>query len=448
MKKPFILLFALSALTLHTYAQQDDTSISDMPESMQETTDQLLKSWNMQKYLVVDTTSQLADINPYFTDEVYEDRLRRIPCVMNLTYNPIVRQYIDQYTGRLRHSVAFMLGASNYYIPILEEALAYYQIPLELKYLPVIESALNPRARSHAGAVGLWQFMPKTAKRYNLQLNSLVDERCEPIKASYAAAKYLKDLYDIFGDWTLVIAAYNCGPTNVNKAIHRSGGERDFWKIYPRLPRETRGYVPAFIAANYIMNYYGEHNIQPLRTRIPATTDTILLTRDVRMEKIADVCNIDLNEIKALNPQYQTTLIPGYRTTCTLRLPQEQLLRFIDLQDSIYQDDADNLPLASTQDSSDGDGTDDQFTNSSTSTSQSYNSRYTSSSRKSSSRHSSRSKRSSRRSKRHASKSVTIKDGQTLSEIAERHHTTVAKLRKLNGIKGSSIRAGKKLKVK
>ena len=373
MKKPFILLFALSALTLHTYAQQDDTSISDMPESMQETTDQLLKSWNMQKYLVVDTTSQLADINPYFTDEVYEDRLRRIPCVMNLTYNPIVRQYIDQYT------------------------LAYYQIPLELKYLPVIESALNPRARSHAGAVGLWQFMPKTAKRYNLQLNSLVDERCEPIKASYAAAKYLKDLYDIFGDWTLVIAAYN---------------------------------------------------IQPLRTRIPATTDTILLTRDVRMEKIADVCNIDLNEIKALNPQYQTTLIPGYRTTCTLRLPQEQLLRFIDLQDSIYQDDADNLPLASTQDSSDGDGTDDQFTNSSTSTSQSYNSRYTSSSRKSSSRRSSRSKRSSRRSKRHASKSVTIKDGQTLSEIAERHHTTVAKLRKLNGIKGSSIRAGKKLKVK
>ena len=260
-------------ITAQEEVNTDVTDITaDLPEGMQENTDSLLRSWNMQRYLLVDTTSQLANINPYFENAVYADRLQRIPSIMDMTYNDIVQKYIDQYTNRLRHSVSYILAASNFYIPIMEEALAFYKIPLELKYLPVIESAYNPRARSRAGAVGLWQFMPRTAVQYGLQINSLVDERCEPIKSSYAAAHYLKDLYTIFGDWTLVIAAYNCGPNNINKAIHRSGGERDFWKIYQNLPRETRGYVPAFIAANYIMNYYGEHNIQPYRARIPATT--------------------------------------------------------------------------------------------------------------------------------------------------------------------------------
>lgn len=410
-------------ITAQEEVNTDVTDITaDLPEGMQENTDSLLRSWNMQRYLLVDTTSQLANINPYFENAVYADRLQRIPSIMDMTYNDIVQKYIDQYTNRLRHSVSYILAASNFYIPIMEEALAFYKIPLELKYLPVIESAYNPRARSRAGAVGLWQFMPRTAVQYGLQINSLVDERCEPIKSSYAAAHYLKDLYTIFGDWTLVIAAYNCGPNNINKAIHRSGGERDFWKIYQNLPRETRGYVPAFIAANYIMNYYGEHNIQPYRARIPATTDTLLINKDVKMEQIATVCGIDIDEIKALNPQYQTTLIPGYRTTCTLRLPQDQLLKFIDLQDSVYAYGVTDEPQVSSQDMNVKEITE-----------------------KTTVKKSSRSKSRSRSS---SAKRITVRSGQTLGEIARRNHTTVAKLRSLNGIRGSNIRAGQKLRVR
>ena len=418
-----ILLFMPMTITAQEEVNTDVTDITaDLPEGMQENTDSLLRSWNMQRYLLVDTTSQLANINPYFENAVYADRLQRIPSIMDMTYNDIVQKYIDQYTNRLRHSVSYILAASNFYIPIMEEALAFYKIPLELKYLPVIESAYNPRARSRAGAVGLWQFMPRTAVQYGLQINSLVDERCEPIKSSYAAAHYLKDLYTIFGDWTLVIAAYNCGPNNINKAIHRSGGERDFWKIYQNLPRETRGYVPAFIAANYIMNYYGEHNIQPYRARIPATTDTLLINNDVKMEQIATVCGIDIDEIKALNPQYQTTLIPGYRTTCTLRLPQDQLLKFIDLQDSVYAYGVTNEPQVSSQDMNVKEITE-----------------------KTTVKKSSRSKSRSRSS---SAKRITVRSGQTLGEIARRNHTTVAKLRSLNGIRGSNIRAGQKLRVR
>ena len=418
-----ILLFMPMTITAQEEVNTDVTDITaDLPEGMQENTDSLLRSWNMQRYLLVDTTSQLANINPYFENAVYADRLQRIPSIMDMTYNDIVQKYIDQYTNRLRHSVSYILAASNFYIPIMEEALAFYKIPLELKYLPVIESAYNPRARSRAGAVGLWQFMPRTAVQYGLQINSLVDERCEPIKSSYAAAHYLKDLYTIFGDWTLVIAAYNCGPNNINKAIHRSGGERDFWKIYQNLPRETRGYVPAFIAANYIMNYYGEHNIQPYRARIPATTDTLLINKDVKMEQIATVCGIDIDEIKALNPQYQTTLIPGYRTTCTLRLPQDQLLKFIDLQDSVYAYGVTDEPQVSSQDMNVKEITE-----------------------KTTVKKSSKSKSRSRSS---SAKRITVRSGQTLGEIARRNHTTVAKLRSLNGIRGSNIRAGQKLRVR
>ena len=167
-----------------------------------------------------------------------------------------------------------MLGAENFFMPIFEEALESYGLPLELKYLPIVESALNPRAVSRAGATGLWQFMLATGKNYGLEVNSLVDERCDPVLSTYAAAHYLSDLYRIFGDWNLVIAAYNCGPDNIKKAIHRADGERDYWQIYPYLPRETRGYVPSFIAVNYMMNYYCDHNICPLRTKLPEKTDT------------------------------------------------------------------------------------------------------------------------------------------------------------------------------
>ena len=430
--KPIKIFCTAIALSLISYASaqeiNDTESTNDiitLPEGMLENTDSMITEWNMSSYFQLDTTSQLANINPYFEDAVYIDRLKRLPNVMPMTYNSIVRKYIDQYTNRLRHSVSYMLGASNFYIPIFEDALLLHQIPLELKYLPVIESAFNPRARSRAGAGGLWQFMPATGKRYGLLINSLVDERCDPIKSSDAAARYLKDLYDIFGDWTLVIAAYNCGPGNINKAIHRAGGERDYWKIYPYLPAETRGYVPAFIAANYVMNYYGEHNILPMRASILANPDTLLLNHDVKMEQIAKVCDIDIQQLKLLNPQYTTNLIPGYRQRSTLRMPQKQLLTFIDLQDSIYN--------STTQDVAITEDTEDVIEPVQTvSTRRSSASR----SRTSASRHRSR------------TQSVTVRRGQTLSEIARRNHTTVSKLRKLNGIRGNNIQAGKRLRVK
>ena len=430
--KPIKIFCTAIALSLISYASaqeiNDTESTNDiitLPEGMLENTDSMITEWNMSSYFQLDTTSQLANINPYFEDAVYIDRLKRLPNVMPMTYNSIVRKYIDQYTNRLRHSVSYMLGASNFYIPIFEDALLLHQIPLELKYLPVIESAFNPRARSRAGAGGLWQFMPATGKRYGLLINSLVDERCDPIKSSDAAARYLKDLYDIFGDWTLVIAAYNCGPGNINKAIHRAGGERDYWKIYPYLPAETRGYVPAFIAANYVMNYYGEHNILPMRASILANTDTLLLNHDVKMEQIAKVCDIDIQQLKLLNPQYTTNLIPGYRQRSTLRMPQKQLLTFIDLQDSIYN--------STTQDVALTEDTEDVIEPVQTvSTRRSSASR----SRTSASRHRSR------------AQNITVRRGQTLSEIARRNHTTVSKLRKLNGIRGNNIQAGKRLRVK
>ena len=430
--KPIKIFCTAIALSLISYASaqeiNDTESTNDiitLPEGMLENTDSMITEWNMSSYFQLDTTSQLANINPYFEDAVYIDRLKRLPNVMPMTYNSIVRKYIDQYTNRLRHSVSYMLGASNFYIPIFEDALLLHQIPLELKYLPVIESAFNPRARSRAGAGGLWQFMPATGKRYGLLINSLVDERCDPIKSSDAAARYLKDLYDIFGDWTLVIAAYNCGPGNINKAIHRAGGERDYWKIYPYLPAETRGYVPAFIAANYVMNYYGEHNILPMRASILANTDTLLLNHDVKMEQIAKVCDIDIQQLKLLNPQYTTNLIPGYRQRSTLRMPQKQLLTFIDLQDSIYN--------STTQDVAITEDTEDVI-----------EPVQTVSTRRSSA---SRSRTSASRHRSHT-QSVTVRRGQTLSEIARRNHTTVSKLRKLNGIRGNNIQAGKRLRVK
>ena len=228
--------------------------IIDLPEGMVLSSDSLLGDWMAKKYLYPDTTCVDPDVNPTFTTEEYQDRLKRLPVVMEMPHNEVVQKFIDQYSGRLRSSVAYMLGAGNFYVPIFEEALDFYGLPLELKYLPFIESALNPTAKSKAGAVGLWQFMLPTAKRYDLKVNSLVDERCHPYKATWAAVRYLRDLYRIFGDWSLVIAAYNCGPGNVNKAIHRAGGVKDYWTIYPYLPAETRGYVPAFIAASYIMD--------------------------------------------------------------------------------------------------------------------------------------------------------------------------------------------------
>ena len=396
--------------------------VIEFPEAMTFELDSLLNLYMSKNYLDENNDCRMKDVNPVFEKEVFIERLKRIPSIIEMPYNEVVQKFIDRYSGRLRHSVSYMLGASNFYMPIFEEALETYGLPLELKYLPVIESALNPKAVSRVGATGLWQFMLATGKRYGLEVNSLVDERRDPIKASYAAANYLSDLYKVFGDWNLVIAAYNCGPDQINKAIHRSKGSKDYWQIYPYLPKETRGYVPAFIAANYIMTYYCEHNICPMTTRLPAKTDTVMVSRNVHLEQIAAVCNIDIEQLRTLNPAYRRDIVPGATKMSAVRLPHTEVGKFIDLEDSIYAYNAEVLfSKRATVEVNDDVPT------------------YT---RKSST------KRSRKKASRSRGRSVTVKSGQTLSEIAKRNGTTVAKLRRLNGIKGSNIRAGKKLRVR
>lgn len=472
MKRIKTLLLALAASFMTATAQTDEITVHndqngrdeviDLPEGMSVSCDSLINEWMAKKYLYPDTTCANPDYNPTFTTEEYQERLRRLPVVMEMPYNSVVQKFIDQYSGRLRRTVSYALGAGNFYIPIFEEALDYYGLPLELKYLPVIESALEPKAKSSAGAVGLWQFMLATGKRYDLKVNSLIDERQDPYKSSWAAARYLRDLYKIYRDWNLVIAAYNCGPTNVNKAIHRANGVRDYWTIYPYLPSETRGYVPAFIAANYIMNYYCEHNICPMKTKIPITTDTVTIMRDLHMQQVAELCNIDVEAIQALNPQYRTQLIPGSSGPMTLRLPTETLNTFIDLKDSVYNyrvdelltrrssvevdDRLDNRSVASKRRAARQQSASESSSSSRSSASKSSSRK---SSRSSSSKSSSRSSRSSRKSKKvKSSASTTVRKGDTLIEIAHRNGTTVEKLKKKNKIKGNMIKPGQKLKVK
>ena len=394
--------------------------VIESPEAMGYELDSLKNLYMAKTSLYEDEDCQMKDINPVFEKEVYIDRLSRIPSIIEMPYNDVVQKFIDRYSGRLRHSVSYMLGASNFYMPIFEEALEAYELPLELRYMPVIESALNPTAVSRAGATGLWQFMLPTGKRYGLNVNSLVDERRDPIKSSYAAAQYLSDLYKVFGDWTLVIAAYNCGPEQVNKAIRRSNGERDYWKIYPYLPKETRGYVPAFIAANYIMTYYCDHNICPMKTRLPAKTDTLMLSKNVHLEQIAAVCGVSIDELRALNPAYRRDVIPGATELSCLRLPQTEVGKFIDNEDSIYNYKSEELMAKRTE---------VEVNKQAASTTSSKRS-------------------ATRRRSRTRARYVTIRSGQTLSELAEKHGTTVSRLKRLNGLKGTSIRAGKKLRVR
>ena len=322
---------------------EGNTEVIEFPEAMTFDLDSLMNIYMAKTYLDEPVDCNMRDVNPTYSKEDYVDRLSRIPSIMEMAHNDVVQKFIDRYSGRLRHSISYMLGASNFYMPIFEEALETYQLPLELKYLPIIESALNPKAVSRVGATGLWQFMLTTGKQYGLQVNSLVDERRDPVKASYAAARYLSDLYKIFGDWNLVIAAYNCGPANINKAIHRANGEKDYWQIYPYLPKETRGYVPAFIAANYIMTYYSQHNICPMTTRLPAQTDTVMVNRNIHLEQVAEVMGINIDLVRSLNPMYRRDIVPGTTELSPIRLPQTETGRFIDLQDSICNYRVDEL---------------------------------------------------------------------------------------------------------
>ncbi len=344
LKKLFIAGFILGgSITLYGQVHKSGLSIKDtitdkeliIPEDIERNFDQLLVDWKKDLSPSLSCKSNF-DTDVAYPDSVYINRLYCLPTEMELVYNPVVRSYIDMYTGRMRGSVEYFLGKSDYYFPIFEQALDKYGLPLELKYLPIIESALNPTIASRMGATGLWQFMIGTGKMYDLEVNTLVDERRDPIKSTEAAARYLRDLHNIYGDWNLVIAAYNCGPGNVNKAIKRSGGQRDYWAIYPYLPKETRGYVPAFIAAAYVMNYYSEHNICPFEYKYTHSTDTILVDKQLHLQQVAEVLNVPLDELRTLNPQYKKDIVPGEFKSYVLNLPSMNAVEFELQRDSIF----------------------------------------------------------------------------------------------------------------
>ena len=422
----------------------------EFPEALTNEMDSLLDLYHTRAYLEQDPSCQQSDYNPEFDRSTYIERLSKLPTVIEMPYNNVVQKFIDRYSGRMRRHVGLMLGLSNFYMPIFEQALESYGLPLELKYLPIIESALNPKAVSRVGATGLWQFMLATGKRYGLQVNSLVDERKDPIRSSYAAAQHLRDLYKIFGDWHLVIAAYNCGPENVNRAIRRANGERDYWKIYPYLPAETRGYVPAFIAANYIMNYYCEHNICPMLTDLSLKTDTIQVNRDVHLQQIAAVCNTDVNMLRELNPQYRRDIVNGGTEPSIIRLPLTVINKFIDNEDSVYNYNAASL-LTKRAEVDVTETASYSSRPSYTRSTNSYSSNYKRGHKNygnSKGKHHKQGRGKGKRDRHQSNKNVTVKKGETLSQIAAKNGTTVKNLQKLNGIKGSNIQAGKKIRVK
>ncbi len=300
--------------------------------------DSLVGSWEIQNKFNFDTSEvRLTNFPKDLPDSIYTQRLRDIEQRVDLTYNKVVRNYIKMYTEKRREQVEVMLGLSAYYFPIFEETLDKYDMPLEIKYLAIIESALNPIARSRVGANGLWQFMYGTAKNMKLEITSYVDERRDPVKATDAAARYLMMLHNIYGDWHLAIAAYNCGPGNVNRAIRRSGGKRNYWEIYYRLPRETRGYVPAFIAAMYTFEYHKEHNLVPRYPEISLAVDTIMINDFLHFNQLAAKIDIEKEQLRALNPMYRHDVIPGKKSkTYPLVLPQDKIMAFIDADTAIF----------------------------------------------------------------------------------------------------------------
>ena len=365
MKKIQIILLILATITIHTYANKSikdnirqvkrievialDTLIGyesvfvspdeNLNDLFAEKIDSLVNSWYIQNTYNINFTeedNELAGLAS-LPDSIYIQRLQSIESYIDLSFNQTVKNFIELYTQRKRELTEVILGLSGYYFPMIEEQLDKYNLPQELKYMAIIESALNPSIRSRANAVGLWQFMYPTGKMYKLDIGTFVDERCDPEKASEAAAKYLSDLYKMYQNWHLVIAAYNCGPGNVNKAIRRAGGARDYWSIYYHLPRETRGYVPAFIAAAYVMNHFQQHQLQPRFPDFPVVTDTIHINDYLHFNQIAETINIPIEELKALNPQYRMNIIPAKKDKpYPLRIPLEKVSDFIDYEDEIF----------------------------------------------------------------------------------------------------------------
>ena len=309
---------------------QDTASVQQFDHAMED----MFVQWQGQ-YRQLQPCDGDSAYMPAFLKEDIVQRLSALPNVIEMPYNQVVRSMIDMYAGRRRKQVSYMLGLSSYYFPLFEEELEKGGLPLELKFLPVIESALNPQANSRVGAAGLWQFMPGTGKLYGLEINSLIDERRDPYRATQAAVRYLKDLYSIYNNWLLVIAAYNCGPGNVNKAIRRANTSRDYWAIYNFLPKETRGYVPAFIAANYIMTYADEYKICPADVPLAPALDTIMVNERVHFEQLSQKLGIPAEELRLLNPQYRIGLIPGNAKPYSLCMPTSLIYNYLENKDSI-----------------------------------------------------------------------------------------------------------------
>lgn len=388
------------------------------PESFETDTKEMMQNWYIQNYTVLDADVEKRSSNDV-SDAEYIKRLKAMPTVIEMPYNQVVRSYIDMYVKRRRTLVETMLGMSLYYMPIFEQALEKEGMPLELKYLPVIESALNPEAVSRVGATGLWQFMIGTAKGLGLEVNSLVDERRDPYRSSDKAAKYLKTLYNIYNDWSLAIAAYNCGPANVNKALRRAGSDKekkDFWDIYPYLPKETRGYVPAFIAANYVMTYFKYHNISPGLAKKPIVTDTVSVGKRIHLQQIASVLNMPIEEIRVLNPQFRRDVIPATsERRYALALPSQQVYSFIMSEDSIVNFNRAQYAQREVVEPAEY-------------KSESYNNGYTYETRL-------------------VTKYHKVRKGETLSKIARKYGVTTSSIKQANGMKRSSVSRGQVIKV-
>lgn len=348
-------------------------------------------------------------------DSIFIQRLAAIPSAIELTYNKQVRSYLDLYTKTRKKQVSIMLGLADYYFPMIESKLDAYDLPLELKYLPIIESALDPTARSRVGAQGMWQFMLGTARLYKLNVNSFIDERLDPVRSTEVACRYLKELYKIFGDWHMVIAAYNCGPGNMKKAIQRSGGKTNYWDVYYYLPAETRGFVPAFIAATYIMNYSQNHGFYAVQPVIPVNSDTVMVSQELHLAQVSEVLGLDLKMLQQLNPKYRKKIIPAAGGPYDLRLPVENVSQYISLQDTVKNHKQD-VYLAK-------------------------NNMGKEPARKTSSKQTV---------KRVASPDdvaidYTVKSGDNLGMIAAWYEVTVTDIRNWNGMSGSFLRAGQKL---
>lgn len=382
---------------------QDD----DLPqEYTASVTDSLLSIWYLHNQVGEINIGEYNLDTVRFTsnvpDSVYIQRIEAMNSFIKLPYNNIVRNYIILYSEKMPTKMGEILGLCNYYMPIFQEVFDRYDMPEELKAMAIIESALNPVAVSRAGAKGAWQFMYSTAKMYDLKIDSFVDERLDAVKAADAAARYLQDAYKIFGDWNLAIASYNCGAGNVNKAIRRSGGSRDFWTIYPYLPRETRGYVPAFVGALYGMTYYKEHGIIPQPATLPMHVDTIKVNKMLHFKQVEKVVGIPVNDLKNLNPQYKHQIIPGNEREYILRIPVEFSTAFVDKEDSVYVFKADSLfnPVTIKKIKDGGDGERIVY---------------------------------------------RVKSGDYLGKIASRYRCTVSQIKRWNNLSSNNIRIGQRL---